>query len=268
VKQGLIGDIIDRYRDFGTRTATALVLAVICLAGIWRGGLPFLVLCGILVALLIYELLLLTAANMPHWHRLMITASSGIAFCLVVEALLFQYLYSIAACVFLPMATSLFLRQSRELFAIYGATIFLAANQLFLLRTYSGFDFLLAVLLAVVASDMAGYFIGRLVKGPRLPARFSPNKTWSGTTAGWLAAMAVWCISTGSYTVTNMVLGLMLALSAQAGDLGQSWLKRKADVKDSSSLLPGHGGIYDRFDSVIGAGMLMMIIGLASYLTG
>lgn len=260
-------EILERYQDFGARTVTAIVLAIICLAGIWRGGLLFLVLCSLLVALLIYELLLLTEDDMPQWHRITVAVSSALAFALVTEALLLQYLFSILACIMLPVATSLFLGRSRLQFAIFGASIFLAANQLILIRTIFGFDYVLAVILTVVASDMAGYFIGRLVKGPRLPTSFSPNKTWSGSIAGWLAAIAVWCTATTTLSLSSLVMGFMIAIAAQLGDLAQSWLKRRANVKDSSSILPGHGGIYDRFDSMIGAGVLLLFVNLAGLLT-
>ncbi len=251
--------ILNRYADLPLRAVSALVLAVIFLAGIWLGGLVFLTLCSVLVILLIYELLLLTAEALPNWHRIMIAVSSGIAFGLVVNALLFAYLYGLVICLALPAVTAMALPTSRQLFAIFGATIFLATHQLYHIRHFQGYEITLAIVLTVVATDMSGYLFGRLLKGPHLPIAYSPMKTWSGTIAGWLAAMATWCLVTGSLTPTDLLFAFVIALASQIGDLGQSWLKRQAGVKDSSSLLPGHGGLYDRFDSLIGAGVFLML---------
>lgn len=250
--------IFSRYADLPLRALSAAVLAVIFLAGLGQGGLLFLLLCSVLIVLLIYELLLLTAGTLANWHRVMIAMSSGVAFGLVVNALLFAYLFGLVICLALPAVTALALPGSRKLFAIFGATIFLATHQLYHIRLFQGFEITLAIVLTVVATDMSGYLFGRLLKGPHLPIAYSPMKTWSGTISGWLAAMAVWCLATGSISLTDLLFAFVIALASQIGDLGQSWLKRQANVKDSSALLPGHGGIYDRFDSLIGTGVFLM----------
>jgi phosphatidate cytidylyltransferase len=98
---------------------------------------------------------------------------------------------------------------------------------------------------------------GRLLQGPLLWPRVSPNKTWSGF-IGALAASALvgalfWLVVPGSSPVRLAVVGALLALVAQAGDLAESALKRRFGAKDAGSILPGHGGVMDRVDGLVAA---------------
>ena len=128
--------------------------------------------------------------------------------------------------------------------------------------------YLVVVLLAVVATDTGAYFSGRAIGGPRIAPRISPSKTWAGLLGGMLAA-ACWvaaavafissaasALAPGSAGVDMRAVlaggaaGAGFAIVAQAGDFLESWLKRKAGVKDSSRLIPGHGGVLDRIDGL------------------
>lgn len=126
----------------------------------------------------------------------------------------------------------------------------------------------IAYVFAVVwSADVAAYAVGRLVGGPKLWPRISPAKTWAGFAGACLAAMAasvaVWSLIAigGAGSASNdthyqvplraAIAGLLLGALAQGGDLFESWLKRRAGVKDSGTLLPGHGGVLDRLDSLI-----------------
>ena len=126
----------------------------------------------------------------------------------------------------------------------------------------------LFVLLAVVATDTAAYFTGRTVGGPKLWPAISPNKTWSGLAGGVAAAAltgALFPHMTGSgWSSWLSGLGFFLALIAQAGDLGESALKRHFGLKDASELIPGHGGFMDRMDGVVTASVAAALIALAS----
>ena len=123
------------------------------------------------------------------------------------------------------------------------------------------------VLLAVAATDTAAYFTGRSVGGPKLWPAVSPNKTWSGL-AGGLAGAALagalfpFMTNSGS-SVWLCVLGLILGLVAQGGDLAESALKRHFGVKDASDLIPGHGGFMDRMDGIVTASIVAALIALA-----
>jgi phosphatidate cytidylyltransferase len=132
---------------------------------------------------------------------------------------------------------------------------------------------LLAVVGLVICTDTGAYFTGRAIGGPKIAPAISPSKTWSGL-AGGMAAAGVWAglvVLSAGYALsalgpngaslgealrnTNVGLaalaGAGLACVAQAGDFYESWLKRKAGVKDSSRLIPGHGGVFDRVDGLL-----------------
>ncbi len=123
-------------------------------------------------------------------------------------------------------------------------------------------------LFAVVwASDSAAYVAGRLLGGPKLAPRISPGKTWSGAAGGLLGAMAVgvlaawWMEPVGSEVKAALVAGA-LGVVSQAGDLLESWIKRRFGVKDSSALIPGHGGLLDRLDGVLAAAPAAALLGV------
>jgi phosphatidate cytidylyltransferase len=116
----------------------------------------------------------------------------------------------------------------------------------------------------VVVTDTAGYLVGRIIGGPKIFPRISPKKTWSGVLAGWVAVglfswLFVENIAPQSLFIKFLSISILLSVSSQIGDMIQSHLKRKSDVKDSSGLLPGHGGFMDRFDGFVGA---MVVTGL------
>lgn len=103
------------------------------------------------------------------------------------------------------------------------------------------------------STDTFAYFAGRSIGGPKLAPRISPSKTWSGLIGGLvgaelLGALVAWWLDLGS---PFLYIGALMGLIAQAGDLFESWLKRRADVKDSGTLLPGHGGVLDRLDGFL-----------------
>lgn len=122
-------------------------------------------------------------------------------------------------------------------------------------------------LFAVVwATDIGGYFVGRAFGGPKLMPSVSPNKTWSGAIGGTIAAIlcggAVYYFMVGSRIGVAAVLALLLSIAAQAGDLFESFLKRRFDAKDASKLIPGHGGVMDRLDGFITAAVVAVLIGV------
>jgi phosphatidate cytidylyltransferase len=120
------------------------------------------------------------------------------------------------------------------------------------------------VFLVVAAADVGGYFAGRLIGGPKLWPRVSPNKTWAGTGGG--AALAIglgglfsWA-TTGTYYLQVCTVSAAAAVLSQGGDLAESALKRHFGVKDSGRLLPGHGGALDRFDGLLAAVLAVALI--------
>lgn len=130
-----------------------------------------------------------------------------------------------------------------------------------------GFSATLFVLLSVIVTDIGAYASGRTIGGPKLWPSVSPNKTWSGLLGGVLAAslaggLFAWVSGTGSASWLAS-LGLVLGLVAQGGDLAESALKRHFGVKDSSNLIPGHGGVMDRMDGIVTASVIAAIVAFA-----
>lgn len=118
---------------------------------------------------------------------------------------------------------------------------------------YDGIDLSFWTLAVVWATDIGAYFSGRAIGGPKLAPQWSPNKTWAGLIGGMISATLV---GFGLLTVLHVQLRLaafagLFAIAAQAGDLFESMMKRRAGVKDSGWLLPGHGGVMDRLDGVV-----------------
>jgi phosphatidate cytidylyltransferase len=114
----------------------------------------------------------------------------------------------------------------------------------------------------VLASDVAGYFAGRVLGGPKFWPHVSPKKTWSGTVAGWvLAALVGWAFM-GPLGADAGLIGasVLLAFAGQMGDIAESAIKRRRGVKDSSDLIPGHGGVLDRFDALIAVVVLDFVL--------
>ncbi len=118
----------------------------------------------------------------------------------------------------------------------------------------------------VWATDIFAYFTGRALGGPKLWARVSPKKTWSGAIGGLVLAVVsgvgVVAVAGASDLLAWAGLAAVLSVVSQAGDLLESAIKRRFDVKDSSQIIPGHGGIMDRIDGLVAAAIFAVLIGL------
>jgi len=156
------------------------------------------------------------------------------------------------------------LPRHRAIFAAYAIGIAVAGFGLTVFRDTYGVVWLVWLILVVVATDIAGYFGGRQFGGRKFWPRFSPNKTWAGILAGWAAAGVVGAVFLAITTAGRDLIWISMAISfaSQMGDIAESAVKRRMGVKDSSGLLPGHGGLFDRFDGLLGAALLMLITAL------
>ncbi|HTU11063.1 MAG TPA: phosphatidate cytidylyltransferase [Allosphingosinicella sp.] len=112
------------------------------------------------------------------------------------------------------------------------------------------------------STDIFAYFAGRAIGGPKLAPRISPNKTWAGLIGGVAgASFAGWAVAWYFELGTPfMWIGATMGVLAQLGDLYESWEKRRAGIKDSGSLLPGHGGVLDRLDGLLAVAVAVMLI--------
>jgi phosphatidate cytidylyltransferase len=124
-----------------------------------------------------------------------------------------------------------------------------------LLRVHHGKSLLLWGVLLTVVADIVAYVAGTYVGSHPLAPSISPGKTWEGAVLGGIAAMLVGAIIAGRFTPwstsSGFKLGLVVAVIAPLGDLCESMVKRDLHLKDTGSLLPGHGGVLDRFDSLL-----------------
>ncbi len=130
---------------------------------------------------------------------------------------------------------------------------------LWFVRDHLGVTAALWVFGMVWATDIGAYFAGRAFGGARLAPRISPSKTWSGLAGGMIAALIVSATlgDRGGIVGVPLWIGLIMGLVAQLGDLGQSWMKRRAGVKDSGKLIPGHGGVFDRVDGLLPVALIL-----------
>jgi phosphatidate cytidylyltransferase len=131
----------------------------------------------------------------------------------------------------------------------------------------TGFMAIVFVFAVVWATDIVAYFAGRAIGGPKLAPAISPNKTWSGAIGGLIGAVAGGAaIAMPSNAKTFLIIAaiaIALSIVSQAGDLFESRMKRLFNVKDSSNLIPGHGGVMDRLDGFVAAALLALLIGAA-----
>ncbi len=147
---------------------------------------------------------------------------------------------------------------------LYAAAAEVASVLVRLDHTY-GFIALILILLVVWVTDIGGYFAGRGIGGPKLWPRVSPKKTWAGAIGGFAASLVV----SGGFAAFGLgktgpvlLLGAILSIASQLGDLFESAVKRRFGVKDSSHIIPGHGGLLDRLDGYVAAVVLAAIFGL------
>lgn len=126
----------------------------------------------------------------------------------------------------------------------------------------------LQIVSAVIATDVGAYFAGRTLGGPKIAPKISPSKTWAGLIGGMIAAGLVfvgWAMYVQAlHPWTFAVNGAVAAVIAQAGDFFESWMKRRAGVKDSGRLIPGHGGLFDRLDGLLAVSFVLGILLLLS----
>ena len=128
----------------------------------------------------------------------------------------------------------------------------------------TGFAVVTWLFLVVWATDIGGYFAGRAIGGPKLAPRISPKKTWAGLAGAAAAAAGVGALVAWYFTVPALalaaILGGLLAVVAQIGDLMESAVKRRFNAKDSGALIPGHGGILDRIDGLLAAAPALAVV--------
>ena len=228
--------------DLGVRTASAVVMIAVAGGALWLGG--------------------------YWWTAFVAAVALGVLWEWVKLALAF--------------ATRM---PARLLWLVCGLLyVGLAASALlFLRRLPFGIAPLLLLVGAVIATDVGAYFAGRTIGGPKIAPSISPSKTWAGL-FGAILAVGVFLACFGLlwhkvfessyeqdtyYLTVNwpawLILPSIIAVVAQCGDFFESWMKRRAGVKDSGNLIPGHGGLFDRVDGLLAVSFVVGLFGLYGY---
>ena len=247
-----------RFPDLAPRLASAVAMMAVGLGALWLGGWVLALCLAVVGGLIAWEVLRMLPWGVGPWLPGLIG--------LVLLAVAPLGVWGAPLLLWAPAgvaAWAVLVRREGpdgmgQAVALYLVLAVLGLHGFGMLRAELGFGWMLWLIGVVIASDVAGYFAGRLIGGPKFWPRVSPKKTWSGTAAGWLGAAVVGAVAMGPLGAGAglMVLSVLVAMAGQGGDIAESALKRRAGVKDSSTLIPGHGGLADRFDAMLAAAVL------------
>jgi phosphatidate cytidylyltransferase len=249
------------------RVCSALVLAPLAIVTAYVGGWWFAAFWGIAALGTFWEWSALMAAT--HRRSIMTIGALSIAIAIAFAAAGHAIVGLAVVAIGTVATASLTPAQMRIWLAAgvpYSASIAAAP---IMLRADAQYGFLAVLFLFAIVwgSDIAAYFFGRAIGGAKLLPQVSPKKTWSGAIAGTAAAIAAGLIVAraagvaGSFALA--MLAAVLSVFSQAGDLLESFLKRRFGAKDTSRLIPGHGGLMDRLDAFVVASVVATLIGIA-----
>ena len=249
-------------RNLAMRVAAALVLAPLAIAIAYAGGWLWTMLVTLTAIGLYFEWLTVVGARTP---RLVMAGAAALAMAGLLLAT--GRIGASILVLVVGLAGVIVVSPERRLWTATGFCYAAAAEVASVLVRHDqahGFVALILILLVVWVTDIGGYFAGRGIGGPKLWPRVSPKKTWAGAFGGFAASLAVAAgfaaIGLGK-TGPMLLLGAVLSIASQLGDLFESAVKRRFGVKDSSHIIPGHGGLLDRLDGFVAAIVLAAIFG-------
>lgn len=256
-------------KNLRQRVVTAVILLSIVLTAFWQGGLLFVALVALVSVFMAFEWARMVQLENHRKPALLLTLFL-LAF-IAMTAVQEVHISLQWGCVlgFLAFLTCLY--SDQKLLTIFGGYVYLAPAlfAMLVLRDTDNGAWLIIYLASMVwLTDSFAMLVGKSIGGPRLAPVISPNKTWAGLIGGMIGA-GLGSVAFGFFLRDSVflneaqlfnlfVLGMVLAVVAQLGDLLESAIKRRHDVKDSGSLLPGHGGILDRVDSLL----VVMVVAL------
>jgi phosphatidate cytidylyltransferase len=256
------------------RIMSGVVLAAVVLLATWYGGMAFRILAAVIALLVYYEWS--TIVGLPESDARG-NAVGWFGLAVICTATLFESpAYSMGALALFVVAAAVMVVAGGKSWWLPGGLLYAGLTTISLAEIrdddYIGLGMMLFVFATVWATDILAYFVGRAVGGQKLAPRISPGKTWSGAIGGTVAAVVagsgvVWYYFHEAGPRVALV-ALVLSICSQIGDLFESFIKRRFGVKDSSHLIPGHGGVMDRVDGLIfacfAAFLLAIVLSLAS----
>ena len=239
--------------DLPVRLGSAVVMLVISAGALWLGGWFWTGFVGLLAAVVLWE-----------WNRLVTQFAKSVTS---------ETLWFFAGVIYIGGAalSMMALRNGARFLPVDGQSL-----------GYGPLEVLVGYIVPIIAVDVGAYFAGRAIGGPKIAPAISPSKTWAGLAGGALASGLVAigneladfgpAAGTPGYDATSLGLallaGVLIAVIAQTGDFFESWMKRRAGFKDSSNLIPGHGGLFDRLDGFLAVFFMLFVIATAMRLLG
>lgn len=250
----------EQWRDLGPRLISAVVMLAVAIGAAWTGPLAFAVLVSVATGLMLWELVRMHSPRIRFLPEVAAAAAALLVFFDYPMLLGSLWAYPVGASVILAGLLTQGIENDRRLFASYATAALLTGTLLAGLFAVSPSS-VLVLLAVVIFTDVAGYFAGKSIGGKKFWPAISPKKTWSGVIAGWIAAAAVGTVAamTGAFEWLVVPVAMLMSFASQLGDIAESGLKRRAGVKDSSNMIPGHGGVLDRFDGVVGASLVLLV---------
>ena len=251
-------------RNLVMRVIAAMVLAPLAIAIAYAGGWLWTALVTLVAIGLYVEWL--TIVGRARETRVMVSGVAALAvagLCLAIGWI--EAAFAVLAIGFIGVALIATEPRNWTAAGFFYAAAAEMASVLVRLDSMKGLVALIFVLLIVWVTDIGGYFAGRGIGGPKLWPRVSPKKTWAGAIGGFAASLAVACGFAAfdfGRTGALLVLAAVLSVVSQLGDLFESAVKRRFGVKDSSQIIPGHGGLLDRLDGFVAAIIVAAIFGL------
>jgi phosphatidate cytidylyltransferase len=254
------------------RIISALVMAAVVLAATWLGGLAFSVVAVIIAGLVFYEWTTITGQRLRDRHTLF----CWIGLAMVLAELLIPFpghgfFTSFVLLLGFTLVSLLISLARRHDFWLTGGLFYagLSGVSLAALRgnNADGLVTILFLFAVVWATDIMAYFVGRSIGGRKLAPSISPGKTWSGAAGGTFFGIVGGCLvawlAGQPLSILLVAITAILSIGSQIGDLFESFIKRRFGVKDSSHLIPGHGGVMDRVDGLVFASFLAFLGALA-----
>lgn len=257
-----------KFADLGLRLLSGLALAGIALGDIWLGGWWLGGLAAVAAALMLWELHRIVTGDPRRGAPALLAMGLAGAGAVLVAAV--WGLPAAASVVFAGIVAVMALTPRDERVWLTAGLVYIALAMCFLslLRDSEprGLPVVLWLALVVIAADVGGYFVGRSFGGAKLWPAVSPGKTWSGALGGLGLAVLVglgYGQASGWSLPRTGLLSAGVSIASQAGDLLESAVKRRFGVKDASQLIPGHGGLLDRLDGIMGALWFVALYDLA-----
>jgi phosphatidate cytidylyltransferase len=251
------------------RIVSAIVLVAAVMVPTWFGGLAFRILAAAIAGAMFYEWATIARIRANTAHCVLLAALLAIVLVAIVARIdVTITLLLVAAAVVMAAVAGTLLDHG------WSGTVGLAyavASGLSLAAVrgddLSGLAAILFLFAVVWATDILAYFTGRALGGPKLAPSISPGKTWSGAIGGAVGGVAAGLAMAASLAQPVgyglVIVALVLSIVAQIGDLFESGAKRRFGVKDSSNIIPGHGGVMDRVDGLVAAAFALYVIGWA-----